>query len=188
MLFILQAYNKCDRYDIVICPWGFWVPFCGSKESESLSTTFEFFEVSFCLSVNVDTSRISCLILSYLDNLTLPWSLLQGDWWRFKGHAQLFNHVWCKDWIWNWLPITVRKVMQEEGLPGRPPKAHNTGDDSLCCTDTVQLQQLIMWKENITILFFLMAEGENFLQVRSCFQQTRGFYPMEKAGGGNFEI
>lgn len=29
-----------------------------------------------------------------------------------------------------------------------------------------------------------MTEGENFLQVWSCFQQTRGLYPMEKAGGG----
>ena len=84
-------------------------------------------QVSFCLSVSVDTSRILCLILSYLDVFTLPWSVLRGDWWRFRVHAPLFKCLRCKDWIWNWLHMAVRKVMQEEGLPGRPPKAHNTG-------------------------------------------------------------
>ncbi len=33
-----------------------------------------------------------------------------------------------------------------------------------------------------------MTEGENFLQVRSCFQQTRGFYPMKKAGGDFWDL
>lgn len=99
--------------------------------------------------------------------LTLPQRSLQGHWWSATHY---FSNMFGA----------------KTGFGAGLPRAHNTVDDSQCSTDIVQLQQLIVWKENITILFFPMTEGENFLQVRSCLQQTRGFYALKKTEGGNF--
>lgn len=113
---------------------------------------------------------------------------LQGGRWRFKGHTLLFKHAWCKDWIWNWLHIVVRSDAGR-GPPRSPAKGSKTlGMTHYAAHIQFQLQQLIMWKENITIVFFSMTKGDNFLLVQSCFQQIRGFYPMEKAGGDFWDL
>lgn len=168
----------------------FWVLFCGLKESGSLSSTFDNCTSSFFLSL------CECW---HLQDIVPHFKLFRHSHspteacCRVTGEDSSTTHyfsknVWCENWICSWLHIAVREVMQEKGLPGRQPKAHNTGDESLCCADTVKLQQLIMWKENITILFFPMTEGENFLQVRCRFQQTRGFHWIEKAGGNFWDL
>lgn len=67
-----------ETFEIVLCPL-LWLK---KSQDDFPLHLISALQVCLCLSVNVDTLRILCLILSHLDILTLPKSLLRGGWLR----------------------------------------------------------------------------------------------------------
>lgn len=157
---------------MVICPWGFWKSsgylFAAQKNQAyfllHLTTALP---RSFCLAVNVDTSRM--LHFKLFRQSHSPMEFATGWLVKIQGPCNTFQMCSVQRLDLKVASHSSHKCDAGRGPPRSHTKAHNTGDDSLCCTDTVHLQQLIMWKENITILFFSMTEGENFLQRQPCF-------------------
>lgn len=141
---------------------------------------------SFCLSDNVDSSRTLGLVSRPCRHLHSH----SGVCWRLTGPDFGFSN-------------TPQRLDSELASPGSQVKwcrsrssqvtrrqltTVGMGWLTVCCTDTVQLQQLIIWKGNIRVLFFSMTEGLKLSPstISRFNKNQRVLIVMEKAGGRAF--